>query len=195
MLVHLTKKIRLRISYPIWLEIERKPQLELYLPKKQNNIIIPLTPEGYRLRVYNSEDEEPLRRLLNRAGFSFSPIKIKQAISICLPNGCFVVEYEQTKQLVATMMARHLASQLHPFGGRIDWLATDPEHRKLGLANICARSATQRLIQAGYENIWVTTDDHRIGALKIFLSIGFQPALSDALSKRWKNIFEKLHIP
>jgi len=92
------------------------------------------------------------------------------------------------------MMARHLASPTHPFGGRIDWLATDPEHRRQGLAAICARSATCRLLEAGYDDIWVTTDDHRLGALKIFLGIGFQPVVNEASEQRWQQVYQALGL-
>jgi len=92
------------------------------------------------------------------------------------------------------MMARHLASNDHPFGGRIDWLATHPKHRGLGLGKISASSATLRLQQAGYDDIWVTTDDERIGALKIFHSIGFRPNISSDMEERWSKIYKKLNL-
>ena len=44
---------------------------------------------------------------------------------LCLPNGCYLIEHKFTKSIVATMMARHLATENYPFGGRINWLATE----------------------------------------------------------------------
>ena len=192
MLIPLTRRARLRVSSPLWLEIDHDAQLELRLKHPFPDVHIPAAPEGYRLRVLRASDEESLRVLLNKAGFSLEPDQLCSALSICLPRGCFIVEHEATGQLVSTMMARHLATAAYPFGGRIDWLATDPEHRKRGLANICARSATRRLIESGYENIWVTTDDWRIDALKIFLGIGFCPVLSAETKDRWQKIYETL---
>ena len=110
-----------------------------------------------------------------------------------MPNGCFLIEHIDTKFIVATMMARHLAIEDYPFGGRIDWLATDPNHRKLGLGTICATAATKRLIDGKYENIWVTTDDERIGAIKIFLSIGFQPVKKRETLSRWENVMKQIY--
>ena len=195
MIIPLTHKIRLRVSIPLWLDVDHAAQLELRLTHPFPDLRIPLAPEGYRLRVLTASEEEPLRALLKKAGFSLNRHQLCSALSICLPRGCFVAEHEATGQFVATMMARHLATSDYPFGGRIDWLATDPEHRKRGLANICARSATRRLIESGYENIWVTTDDWRIEALKIFMGIGFRPVVSAENKKRWRRIHETLNIP
>lgn len=194
MLINLTPKVRVRISRPLWLEIDRTPQLELQLPRPLPKILMPQVPQGYCLRNFISSDAVSLINLFQRAGFPFSTHQLQEALSICLPNGCFVIQHEPSGSLVATMMARHFSSVEHPFGGRIDWLATDPEHRNRRLGDICARSATQQLIQSGYENIWVTTDDQRLGALKIFLSIGFQPIISVETQIRWTEIHRKLGL-
>ena len=193
MLIHLTRKARLRIRVPLWLEIDREPQLELQLPRPLPRVDVPPPAAGYRLRVFSASDESALVGLLRRAGFAFTVDELRQALLPCLPNGCFVIEHVSTGALVSTMMGRHLASLEHPFGGRIDWLATDPAHRGLGLGAVCARSATRRLMEAGFDDIRVTTDDARLGALKIFLAAGFQPVLAADTQDRWRRIHEQLN--
>ena len=64
----------------------------------------------------------------------------------------------------------------------------------LGLVRISAGSATKRLQEAGYDDIWVTTDDHRVGALKILHRIGFRPVINQFTVKRWKNVYKSLGI-
>lgn len=170
------------------------PQLEMMLPSGIGQVSVPNVPPGYRLRIFERADEADLVRLLEHAGFrDFNIDYLRHALSICLPQGCFAVEHLETGVLVSTMMARHLASPKYPFGGRIDWLATDPGHSGRGLATICASSATQRLLEAGYSNIWVTTDDHRLGAIKIFVGIGFLPVMNAENEKRWKQVFHALN--
>ncbi len=188
MLIPITQKVRIRISRPLWLEIDRAPQLELQFPTPPALISVPAVPAGYRLRIFNFADEDSYLRLLHRAGFVFSRKQLHGILSMCLPNGCFVVQHKATRDLVATMMARHVSSPEHPFGGRIDWLASDPEHRRRGLGAICARSAASRLLQSGYESIWVTTDDYRLAALKIFLAMGFKPCITPETKDRWKKV-------
>lgn len=195
MLIQISDKIGLRITNPIWLHIQGEPQLELFMPKPFQEIEIEKVPPGYILRTLNPGDEYLLMNLLNRADFSFDFKKLQQTLSICLPNGCFIIEHQESGKFVATMMARHLASSEYPFGGRIDWLAVDPAHQGKGLGNICAKSATAHLIKLGYKNIWVTTDVERIAALKIFLSIGFEPVIINESRERWKIVYNQLNIP
>jgi mycothiol synthase len=193
-MVRILLKARQKGARLLKLAHQNLPQLELMLPPEIGQVLVSDVPPGYRLRTFGQADEADMVRLLRQAGFSdFNIEYLRDALSICLPQGCFVVEHIETGVLVSTMMARHLASPKYPFGGRIDWLATDPGHRGRGLAAICASSATQRLMEAGYRNIWVTTDDHRLGALKIFIDIGFLPVMSTENEKRWKQVFHALN--
>lgn len=194
MILQLTKSLKLYLSRPIWLEVAAKPQLELSLGKGLREVNIPKLAEGYMLRVFKAGDEEKLAKLFSAAGFHFSSNELLALFMACLPAGCFVVEHLESKDLVATMMARHHSSEDYPFGGRIDWLATNPDHRNKGLGSVCASAATQRLLEAGYTNIWVTTDDFRLGAIKIFLGIGFQPVKKNNTELRWQEALKKLNL-
>ena len=193
MLFKLTKNLKIRISRPIRLEIKQKPQLELKL-QSMKRIDVPEPPDGYTLRLYKPGDESQIVSLLNRSGISFNGAQLIDSLSICLPKGCFMIEHIKTKTIVSMMMARHLANVDHPFGGRIDWLSTDPKHTGLGLGTISAGSATKRLQEAGYDDIWVTTDDHRIGALKVFYRIGFRPVIYQGMLNRWRNVYKTLKL-
>ena len=150
MLIRLTKKLNIRISRPIRLEVGSRPQLELKL-KKSKSFNINQPPSGYRLRVYKPEDELQIISLLNNAGIPFDANQLKNVFLICLPKGCFIIEHIKTKTIVSMMMARHLSNENHPFGGR-DWLATDPSTQGLGLVQFLP-AVLQRLQEAGYDNI------------------------------------------
>ena len=115
MLIRLTKKINIRISRPIRLEVVSRPQLELKL-KKSKSFNINQPASGYQLRVYKPEDELQIVSLLNNAGISFDANQLKNVFSICLPKGCFIIEHIKTKTIVSMMMARHLSNENHPFG-------------------------------------------------------------------------------
>ncbi len=192
MLIRLSNNLRLRISKPISLYVAPKPQLELKLQNMQP-IEIPELPDGYTLRLYKPGDESQIVSLLNSSEISFNVDQLINALSICLPNGCYLIEHISTKSIVATMMARHLATENYPFGGRIDWLATDPSHRKLGLGTICASAATKRLLDGGYENIWVNTD-HRIGTFKVYYRIGFRPVVYQSMEIYWRQLYDDLGL-
>jgi mycothiol synthase len=193
-LIPISRRTRLRVAKPLWFERVPAPQLEMKLAFPLPEVAIPSVPEGYRLRVFEDSDESGLVRLLERSGFTFDRKRLRDALVFCLPKGCFLIEEVSSEMVAASMMARHLSTPENLFRGRIDWLATDPEHRSRGLGQICARSATRRLIEAGYEEIAVTTDDERLGALKIFLSIGFQPVITEDTEKRWRRVYEQTGV-
>ena len=194
MKISITKSIGLYISRPFWLEIIGMPQLELFLPSGNFRLEKNRIPEGYYLRTFQEGDEDKLSKLYTEAGFSISNQKLPDLLLSCLPNGCFVIEHIESHNLVATMMARHHSSADYPFGGRIDWLATSSDHRLKGLGKICAYAATKRLLEAGYTNIWVTTDDFRLGAIKIFTSLGFKPSYNSQTETRWEKIRQQINL-
>ena len=193
MLFKLTEKINIHLSSPIRVETKILHQLELkFIASKKINT--PEIPKGFFLRTYSSKDQNSLIELLNGVGFSFDLNYLQAILSICLPKGCFIIEDIKTKKIVSMMMSRHFSNKDHPFGGRIDWLVTDKNYRGIGLGLISAFHATKRLEEAGYENIWVTTDDHRIGALKIFYHLGYRPFLIKNTIQRWENIYKVLGL-
>ncbi len=70
MLIRLTKKLYIRISRSIRLEVVSKPQLELKL-KKSKPVNITEPPDGYKLKIYKPKDKFQVVSLLNNAGISF----------------------------------------------------------------------------------------------------------------------------
>lgn len=74
-------------------------------------------------------------------------------------------------------------------------LRTYQEGDEVSLAKLLASvAATTRLIQAGYSNIRVVTNDHRLSALKVYLKIGFVPFLYTEDSEgRWKVVCDNLN--
>ncbi len=169
------------------------PQLELALPAERTRLEIGPLPYGYAFRVLTEEDAPRLAVLLRRAGFAeFDEGQVRNALYACVPRGCFGIEDERGA-LVATMMARHMADERHPRGGRIDWLACDPLHVRRGLGMAVAAAAMNRLIEIGYRDIWVTTDDHRLAALKVFLRLGFVPVIyAPGQPERWERVLTTL---
>lgn len=172
-------------------------QLELFLPQDTRRKIEIHIPEEYYLRVYNNNDKNGLIRLMRLSGFSdWDDEKLEQSLHLAVPDGCFVLFARNSNKCVATMMARHLSDERHPCGGRIDWLAADPEHQGRRLGFIVAAAATNRLLEINYRNIYVTTDDYRLPALKTFINLGFIPDLyHQDMYARWENVCKVLNIP
>src|SRR5262245_50350490 len=110
-----------------WL-FPRRAQLQMVLPESALGAVPRVeVPAGFVLRSYTPVDEEALGVLMRRAGFRFwGPANLTEWLPRALPEGYFVVADERSGRLVATTLAAHHPSELHPFGGELCWLAVDP---------------------------------------------------------------------
>ena len=85
---------------------------------------------------------------------------------------------------------------MFPFGGELGWVASVPAHQRCGLGRALSLAATNRLIQAGYRSIRVGTQDHRLAAIKLYLTLGYVPFLyAGEMVERWHGICEALQWP
>ena len=154
-------------------------------------------PGGYGVRTFRPGDEAGYLRLMAAAGFEgFDEERVAGYATSVLPGGFFVVVHEQSGEIVATAMATHAPSKLHPSGGELGWVAASPGHagNRLGMA-VCA-AVTRRLIQMGYRRIYLRTDDWRLPALKTYLNLGYRPFLfAPDMEPRWRAIRESLGWP
>ena len=119
-------------------------QLQMLMPESRlASHFAASVPVGYRLRTYRiGEDDAALVALLNAAGFeSWAQQTLANAQQKALPDGIFVAEHVSGGLLVATAMATHNPSDLHPFGGELGWVGTHPAHRGLGLGDQVVEAA------------------------------------------------------
>jgi mycothiol synthase len=117
-------------------------------------------------------------------------------MSKVLPDGFFLVEHEPTRQIVATAMATHNPSPLHPFGGELGWLAGSPEHAGQHLGQVVCAAVTARFLRAGYRRIYLKTNDWRLPAIVTYLQLGYVPLLYAAdMTERWQVLCAKLDWP
>jgi predicted dehydrogenase/predicted N-acetyltransferase YhbS len=178
-----------------WGDDQALEQLQMIWPKRLlGKPPTPELPAGYRLRQYRPEDRERYLALMHRAGFEgWDEAMLSHIRPAILPGGFFVVEHVATGGLVATAMALHRPSSRYPFGGEMAWVAGDPDHagKRLGLA-VCA-AGVSRLLAAGYEHIYLLTDDWRSPAIKTYLKLGFEPVSSGAgMDERWRKVLAGL---
>src|SRR5262245_59442498 len=173
----------------------RVAQLQMVLPDPAPAAQRPVeVPAGFSPRCYHLGDEQALIALMQRAGFSgFGPATLAEWLPRALPDGYFVVADENTARLVATTLAAHHPSSLHPFGGELCWLAVDPDFRRRGLGRLTCTLTTRRLIEAGYRRIYLTTDDDRLAAIRLYLELGYVPFSYDAtMPARWDAVYARL---
>ena len=177
---------------------EAREQLEMIWPTGAASAPPPAPfPSGYSLRTYRPGDEPGFAYLMERAGFGeWGPERIEAAKRDILPGGWFFVVHGGCGAIVSTAQADHRPAPRHPFGGELGWVATDPDHRGTGLAEAVSAAAVRRLLAAGYDRIYLRTDDVRIAAVRLYVRMGFVPYLfSDDMRGRWRALAEGLGFP
>jgi mycothiol synthase len=179
-------------------ENESFVQLQMVWPEYLLNAppIVALPP-GYRLRTYRPGDEPRFYQIMELAGWpGWNDEKLQPWISRVLPGGWFLAVHKESNEIVASAMALHSHSELHPFGGELGWLAGDPAHAGRGLGLAVSAAVTARFIEAGYRNIHLYTEDWRLPALKTYLKLGYVPFLfSPEMPERWQAICAQLQWP
>lgn len=153
--------------------------------------------EGYALRIYAPGDDNGFFELMDRAGFpGWNPPILQSWLQKVLPGGFYFAVERNGETLAATAMACHNPSPLHPFGGTLSCVAVAPEHRGRGLGRTVSAAATRRLLNGGYTDIYMETDDWRLPAISIYLKMGWVPFLFQPdMPGRWRAVSEKLAWP
>jgi mycothiol synthase len=154
-------------------------------------------PAGYELRTYREGDEAAYLAVMHAAGFSFFDHEaVQRWLDKVLPDGLFLVVYRPTGQVVATAMATHNPSPLHPFGGELGWVAGSPDHAGKKLGRVVCAAATARFLRAGYRRIYLKTDDWRLPAIVTYLRLGYVPLLyAPDMAERWRAVCARLSWP
>ena len=179
-------------------ENETQPQLQMVWPEHllTASPVVQL-PAGYTLRTFCWGDEVRFYQIMGLAGWpGWNDEKLQPWLSRILPEGWFMAMHEESNQIVATAMALHNYTGLHPFQGELGWLAGDPVHAGKGLGMVVSAAVTARLIEAGYRNIRLYTEDFRLAALKTYLKLGYSPLLyTPEMPERWQLICTQLQWP
>jgi mycothiol synthase len=151
-------------------------------------------PEAYTLRTFRPGDAADHVRLMRVAGFAnWSQEQLAAAADKCLPDGFFVIEHNPSGRLAATAMAQHQPLACLPCGGELSWVAGDPEHKGKGLGYAVCAAVTRRLLEIGYRNIYLRTDDFRLAAIKVYLKLGYVPFLcAPDMEGRWRDVCARL---
>jgi predicted dehydrogenase/GNAT superfamily N-acetyltransferase len=163
---------QLRMRYPEW-RLASPPE--------------PSVPPGYILRQIRPGEEQAYGALMARAGFDHvSPDGAVNRVQGALPGGFFVIEHEPTGAIVATAFGSHAPTVSHPNGGALDWVAADPLHSGRGLGRAITAAVTRLLVQRGYRDIYLLTDDWRLPAIACYLQLGWEPIIDGPqMRERW----------
>ena len=69
----------------------------------------------------------------------------------------------------------------------------DPAHRGSRLSLVTDAAVVRRFLRAGFDMIYLRTDDFRLPALRLYLDMGFIPFLfMEDMEDRWRKVFAAL---
>ncbi len=81
-----------------------------------------------------------------------------------------------------------------PGEGWFRMIATKKEARGLGAGKLVCNACLHSLKARGYKSVVLSTDDKRIPAIKLYLSLGFEPIYThESHEERWKAIMEEIN--
>lgn len=148
--------------------------------------------EGYALRGYVSGGEEGLLDLMHTVGFFRDEGLERMEAYLAEPErreGTRVAVFGGDVVAVA-FASRH---SLDPKVGGLDFVACHPEHRGKGLGRAVCAAVLKYLVDRGYGRITLSTDDWRLPAIKVYLSLGFSPEMCrEDMPGRWEAVRKKL---
>ncbi|MYA60420.1 MAG: GNAT family N-acetyltransferase [Chloroflexi bacterium] len=182
------------------------------LPPKQLRMVIDkeavcqlpdiVLPIGYSSRPYRSGDVASWADSLRQGGFTdWTETRVAEYLKNTeRKEGSGLVEFGG--RIVAATFASRLGNQPHNPGnvvaepsniGILDFVVTHPEHRGRGLGKATCTAVAKFLVARGCTTIELGTDDWRLPAIHVYLSMGFQPVINrNDMPGRWAAVIEKL---
>ncbi len=159
-------------------------------------------PAGYVMRAYRIGDAESWADALRRGGFTdwTEQQVLEYVVDVESREGSRLVEHDG--RIVAATFASRIGNQPHKpdvGGGNtsevgvLDFVVTHPDHRGRGLGRATCTEVARFLVSRGCNAISLGTDDWRLPAIHIYLSMGFKPMMNrNDMPGRWAAVYENL---
>ena len=161
-------------------------------------------PDGYTMRAYRSGDESSWAETLQACGFEdWNNVEVLAYLEDPeRRQGSRVVEYNG-RVVAATFASRNThdaPDTIVPEGignpqeeGVLDFVVTHPDHRGRGLARATCTEVSKFFVYIGCKSVSLLTDDWRLPAIHVYLSLGFKPVMNrNDMPGRWAAVYDKL---
>ena len=149
-------------------------------------------PEGFGLHTHMEGNEKNWERLIGRA-FDF-PFTFQEAminIGDYSPDHILYISKDGVDIATATAIEFHL----FPGEGLFHMIATDPDARGQGAGRLACEAALHKIAERGFRSAVLRTEDERIPAIKLYLSLGFVPFYTDDThEERWNKIYRQIGV-
>ncbi len=171
----------------------RPKQLSMVISIEQARDMPPFTlPDGCEMRSYRAGDEDGWVDLINTGEFEGEWDRARFAE--------YITEPERTEgSRVVTMNGRIVAATFASVEegsddlGRVDFVVSHPDVRGLGLGRAVCTAVVDYLVERDFARVILYTDDWRLPAIGLYLSMGFEPQMSrEDMPGRWAAVRETL---
>lgn len=183
------------VSYPQ----EECNMKQLKLIRRNEPLSERLLPEGYTFEFFDGSDEM-IRDWVDICTHGLLGEGTGAgAFHTCITNfpGCdpkkdtfFVVDPNGNRVATSTSISHQCGD------GYIHMVANKTECRGLGIGHAMLYFGSKILLDRGHKKIFLTTDDHRLAAIKTYLDGGFCPAMwhddESDMKQRWDDVIKAL---
>ena len=95
------------------------------------------------------------------------------------------------KPIATTTAVEH---QNYPGEGWYRMVGVRTDARGMGAGRLIGLAALHALRDRGYKSALLSTDDHRIPAINLYLSLGFEPVYThESHEERWEKVLEAIN--
>ena len=167
---------------------EKLPQLIMRHPDITSLPPIKL-PSRVSLHTHRNGDEKSWEEIIESAFGAHYEFELLDKLGGYKPE--YVIYAEKEGRNIATATA--VENPLYAGEGWFRMIGAHSDARGLGMGRLVCLAALHSLRDRGYKSVVLSTDDYRIPAISLYLSLGFRPVFSHASHKeRWEKVFEKL---
>ena len=162
---------------------------------------VPL-PDGYVIRSPRTADIESWADTLVAGGFeTWSEDRVREYLqdperlegSHVVEQGGHVVAGTFASRIERRLVTADDSDKGQPEEAILDFVVTHPDHRGMGLASAACTGVSRFFIARGYKKVWLGTDDWRLPAIHVYLSLGYRPVINRSdMPARWAAVYEKL---
>ncbi|MCX6375154.1 MAG: GNAT family N-acetyltransferase [Armatimonadetes bacterium] len=153
-------------------------------------------PEGYELRTYLPGDEAAWAEIMNTGVGEWTAETCREKLigqPQFLPDGLFFATFEG-RPIGSACAWRSSADEWEK--GYLHMVCVLPEHRGKQIGYVLTLAVLRYFRDHGFKEVWLSTDDHRIPAIKSYLRLGFEPHYEDDSHRaRWSAVLEQIATP
>jgi mycothiol synthase len=155
-------------------------------------------PVGYALRTYRRGDEAGWAALMNTGdmGIWDAATTVEKLTGRPFPqfdpDGLFILTHGPEGQIVGSACAWLMEPQERAVG-ILHMVCVLPEHRGHRLSYPVCLAVLHRFRERGYQRVYLSTGTQRLGAVKVYLELGFQPVYQKPWHpEQWQEVVAAL---